>query len=345
MSEFYHDVPKQSTKICPDCSIEKPLTEFYRGCPRCKPCEQLHRKERAQERMKEFENLSPDTTKICVKCHTEKSLDDFYKQPAGIFGRTGKCKICTLEDAGYTNHMQKVPLPQSGGKVCHQCHQEKSKDDFNKESKRRDGLSLICKECSRDYHNEYEYKTGRRKKPVPLPPAIDGGRVCTKCLIEKPLNEFQNQTRIKDGLSTVCKECLNKRGREKYILLYKESILEKNRRWYANNKERHYGLTRRWTITHRAQSNEVSHRYRSRKMSAKIGEVDFLHILERDNCWCYICNGDILPEHKIDFDHVIPLSRGGSHTEDNIKVTHHRCNRRKHNKLLEEMTPFQRRGV
>lgn len=36
-------------------------------------------------------------------------------------------------------------------------------------------------------------------------------------------------------------------------------------------------------------------------------------------------------------DHVIPLSRGGAHSEDNIRVTHARCNLKKGTKLVEEL--------
>ncbi len=37
---------------------------------------------------------------------------------------------------------------------------------------------------------------------------------------------------------------------------------------------------------------------------------------------------------EIHYDHVIPLARGGSHTFENIRISHGACNMRKGVKLL-----------
>ena len=37
-------------------------------------------------------------------------------------------------------------------------------------------------------------------------------------------------------------------------------------------------------------------------------------------------------------DHVIPLARGGTHSNDNIRPAHAKCNLRKSSKLLEDLT-------
>lgn len=49
---------------------------------------------------------------------------------------------------------------------------------------------------------------------------------------------------------------------------------------------------------------------------------------------CYLC-GEPLAD-PVEFDHVIPLARGGHHVLANIKPTHKRCNRRKHTSLPDE---------
>ena|SRR5438445_2833522 len=59
---------------------------------------------------------------------------------------------------------------------------------------------------------------------------------------------------------------------------------------------------------------------------------------------CHICGGVVAPS-DVHFDHVIPLSRSGPHSEDNIKVAHSVCNLRKGDLFLEDMSPFQRRGM
>lgn len=42
---------------------------------------------------------------------------------------------------------------------------------------------------------------------------------------------------------------------------------------------------------------------------------------------CYLCRQQIGADFEI--DHIIPLSRGGTHTEENLALTHSRCNNRK----------------
>lgn len=50
---------------------------------------------------------------------------------------------------------------------------------------------------------------------------------------------------------------------------------------------------------------------------------------------CGICDGHI--EGKYEIDHIIPLSRNGVHTVDNLQLTHPVCNRVKRNRLQNEM--------
>lgn len=76
-------------------------------------------------------------------------------------------------------------------------------------------------------------------------------------------------------------------------------------------------------------------RYNARKLGASDGPVSYDHILDRDNGCCYLC-GDPISPGDLAFDHVIPLSRGGRHAEDNIRPTHKLCNTRKHARTPDE---------
>jgi len=59
------------------------------------------------------------------------------------------------------------------------------------------------------------------------------------------------------------------------------------------------------------------------------------HVILTYGHHCYICNR-ALTRREISIDHVIPLSRGGSHTLDNLRVCCKSCNSRKYNRLLSE---------
>jgi 5-methylcytosine-specific restriction endonuclease McrA len=52
------------------------------------------------------------------------------------------------------------------------------------------------------------------------------------------------------------------------------------------------------------------------------------YIYELDNGLCHICGKKVLRE-KMTFDHLIPLSQGGTHTAANIALAHRACNSRR----------------
>lgn len=57
-----------------------------------------------------------------------------------------------------------------------------------------------------------------------------------------------------------------------------------------------------------------------------------LRIVRRDNYICQRCAKQ-LKESELEFDHIIPISRGGSSEESNIQLTCFKCNRGKANRV------------
>lgn len=70
-------------------------------------------------------------------------------------------------------------------------------------------------------------------------------------------------------------------------------------------------------------------RRRARMLASSMGYVDYARIVATHGTICHICGKEI-PKGNLEFDHVIPLARGGAHTEENIRPAHKKCNRRKH---------------
>jgi 5-methylcytosine-specific restriction endonuclease McrA len=60
------------------------------------------------------------------------------------------------------------------------------------------------------------------------------------------------------------------------------------------------------------------------------------NILLRDRNTCQYC-GVLLPSSELTLDHVIPRSRGGNSTWENLVACCHACNRRKGNRMLHEI--------
>ncbi|HEY3706491.1 MAG TPA: HNH endonuclease [Terracidiphilus sp.] len=60
------------------------------------------------------------------------------------------------------------------------------------------------------------------------------------------------------------------------------------------------------------------------------------NILLRDRNTCQYC-GVVLPSSELTLDHVVPRSRGGNSTWENLVACCHACNRRKGNRMLAEL--------
>lgn len=68
-------------------------------------------------------------------------------------------------------------------------------------------------------------------------------------------------------------------------------------------------------------------------------KIIHLVVFERDEWICNICS-ELIDKRlrgnnwmRATLDHVIPLSRGGTHTYDNVAAAHWRCNMEKGNQL------------
>lgn len=141
----------------------------------------------------------------------------------------------------------------------------------------------------------------------------------------------------------------NKDKKKMYEKKYREKNKEKAKhyakQYYIDNKEKMRSYMRDYTIKNRAKLSPMWQRnYLKRR--AKLAGVESeryekLDVYKRDNGVCYICSEhiDILMDwpHPKSFsiDHIIPLSRGGDNTLNNVASTHLRCNISKSTKITE----------
>ena len=93
---------------------------------------------------------------------------------------------------------------------------------------------------------------------------------------------------------------------------------------YTDGEALYDAITSRARIR-RARSQNAADRSRARAAGAHTENVSRRDIIERDNSTCYICGRSCQP-NEIHLDHIVPLSRGGSHTADNLGVTCAPCN-------------------
>jgi 5-methylcytosine-specific restriction endonuclease McrA len=78
---------------------------------------------------------------------------------------------------------------------------------------------------------------------------------------------------------------------------------------------------------------------------AKGDNIIHLEVFERDEWVCHLC-GKLIERWRrgndwmrATLDHVIPLSKGGAHTYDNVRAAHWRCNMIKGDQLTLDVDP------
>lgn len=162
-----------------------------------------------------------DVERVCSKCKKTKPLSEFYPSKATPLGVTCACKEC--HRLKYVPREKKVRFDQR----CKCCGQRKPFDKFRTTPK---GLSQKCRECLTIViprkkgvkHKKKQYpstvnvkwnntfKKGRDVKYFIMQTPLD--RLCAKCKILKPIDQFPRSLAKSSGFSYQCKQC-----RQKYL--------------------------------------------------------------------------------------------------------------------------------
>ena len=189
-------------------------------------------------------------------------------------------------------------------------------------------------------------------------------KICSKCGVDKDINDYYDKPGGKYGLTARCKPChteatknwakrnpdavnrIAKKQREihkdriaqrwaNYYALNKTHIAQKKRVYRAKTAEQRAEYQKQWYKNNPGKPSEYAHRRRVRELSGDIRvfkDSDWDFLLRQYNNRCAYCGGD----GTLTKDHVIPVSRGGRHAVGNIVPACETCNFSKHNRLLVE---------
>lgn len=195
-------------------------------------------------------------------------------------------------------------------------------------------------------------------------------KTCLQCDVEKPLDDFNRWKLSKDGRQGWCRECQKVHnskymagvGREKARQSYeanKPARLAAAKKWGQANPERRREIQRAWRLRNLEQVRQrsmeswkrnyskpanretarQSHRkWKARKREAPINDLttqQWLDIIAAHDHRCAYC----AKECQLTQDHVIPLSRGGSHTASNVVPACLNCNSQKRTRTPAEWQP------
>lgn len=85
-------------------------------------------------------------------------------------------------------------------------------------------------------------------------------KICSKCKVEKDVDEFNKNKSTRDGLRTECKECRFAYSTEhkEYISAYKKEHYRKNKVKYNERSKRYYVKNREYLSVSRKRYNQLS---------------------------------------------------------------------------------------
>ena len=160
---------------------------------------------------------------------------------------------------------------------------------------------------------------------------------CTKCNIEKTLDSFYKRKDRPLGIKSECKECtkssINSRNRlpeskrklkqynHEYYVANCTSKIQASKEYYAENREailaRQKIASKAYYQAHRAEVYARGAKRRALKLKQTPPDADMQKIAEFYKESERLTNETGMAHHV---DHIMPLSKGGLHHQDNLQV-------------------------
>jgi len=163
-------------------------------------------------------------------------------------------------------------------------------------------------------------------------------KTCTKCWIEKELENFNKHNTWKFWVSSICKDCM-KISSNKYYIKNKDKLLKQSEDYYNKNKSK---VSKRRSLHRKNNLKEYKERSAKYYNSERGKEIYRLNNAKRralkrttsdwtiniksvqelleDQGWvCVYCWVDIIDRTTRHLDHIHPISKGGVHSIDNVQ--------------------------
>ena len=121
-----------------------------------------------------------------------------------------------------------------------------------------------------------------------------------------------------------------------------KKIAIRMKRWRDENKEKIAAYMKDYRKANLEKFLQYIHERRSKKLKVIIEKFSSREIFERDGWICQLCRKKINEGLKYPdplcatLDHIIPLSKNGTHSRVNVQLAHLICNMRKSSSLPEE---------
>lgn len=169
-------------------------------------------------------------------------------------------------------------------KTCCVCKESKAHVEFGPDKRRPDGLTPRCRECNAAYLREWKRRNPERKAEINL----------------------------------------------RWSRANADYFREYGRAWAARpeNQEKRRATERRWRETNADKIRTKDMRRRAAKRGPVSGDVDLKALWLQNDGRCQLCGDPIdrtlrFPDPmSASVDHIVPLSKGGTHEQSNLQWTH-----------------------
>jgi 5-methylcytosine-specific restriction endonuclease McrA len=158
-------------------------------------------------------------------------------------------------------------------------------------------------------------------------------KTCSKCKEAKSFEMFSKQSAAKDGLKSWCRRCSKEYmsvygpshsiqhgvSQRKYDAAHKENKASRMAVYYKINVEEYTLRSKRWRADNPEKSRAKTARYRARKLHATIGFMPEEPLQELIKIYGPLCIVPGCARLATTADHVIPLTKDGPHSFDNLQ--------------------------
>lgn len=288
--------------------------------------------------------------KICSKCKRNLPANNIYyeKQSSTKSGIRSACKECRDKsfDILYPNKVLKEFIPK-GYQFCTKCKKllPLNLEYFSKDNRNGNKFIPVCKECSGKSYGIHFINAIKDFK-------VKGTKICIKCLRRLPENFIYFYKRSQNAFESICKECQGYNFGVSFpnrihsfdipngyrICKSCWSILPSSNKYFSINNNLKDGLN---FICKNCVNILSQIRRQNKNIDNMLTINDWIKTLEEFNYSCAYC-GMSQTEHQIKYnellnqEHIIPFSKDGLYTKNNIIPSCRHCNDSKNAKSLND---------
>ncbi len=182
-------------------------------------------------------------------------------------------------------------------------------------------------------------------------------KICSKCGINKALEEYYKDALKEDGRRSECKSCYNKyqksdKGKAahakykksdkgKSIQAKKDAKYQKSDKGKATQAKYYKTDKGKAAI---ARGHHKSSYWKSKTLNT-LDEKEFDYIIFLQNNKCACCRRTFTDELKPTRDHIYPVSKGGNFTKETVQALCQSCNSTKGIKYIDKRTDYHKEMI